>query len=160
MGADFSPCLYFPTLILSTALYLLDIFVDVLKKQDLPLSTSHQNYLCVTLFFFLMLLVLCLLFSWEAPTASHPPTPSWTMAPCPPSPLLEELQLAPLTSEEPTSPSLSLRETRNHPVLISRKLYSPAFVCFTSRLVFYSGSNVLNKAAWRGLFPWHGLSAR
>lgn len=70
------------------------------------------------------------------------------------------LQLAPLTSEEPTSPSLSLREARNHPVLISRKLYSPAFVCFTSRLVFYSGSNVLNKAAWSGLFPWHGLSAR
>lgn len=41
------------------------------------------------------------------------------------------------------------------------KLYSLTFVSasFTSALVFYSASIVLTKAAWRGLSPWHDLSA-
>lgn len=158
MGADFSPCLYFPTLILSTTLYLLDIFVDVLKKRDLPLSTSHQNYLCEHFFYAPCTVFVILLRSPHSFTSTYTQLDDGALPTVPFT--WRTLQLAPLTSEEPTSPSLSLRETRNHPVLISRKLYSPAFVCFTSRLVFYSGSNVLNKAAWRGLFPWHGLSAR
>lgn len=61
-------------------------------------------------------------------------------------------QLALFTSKELLSPwTLSSK----HLVLVNRKLYSLAFVSapFMTTLVFYSESNVLTKAAWRGLFP-------
>lgn len=96
------------TLTLSTTHHLL---THIWCKFPVPdLKTSHQIYVNIWVVvcdcFFDRTPCTCLLCFWKALTASCPPTPSWTVAPCPSSPSLFPLRgrtasWHPLIYEEP-----------------------------------------------------------
>lgn len=149
MLAFFTQCLYLHKSISNTTLHL--------QKQYLPHTSSHQNSI------FLCILVCVRLFLWSVTLHSvccglfhlHP-AERWHPAHLPlhSSPWGEELP-AGLSHLWGASVSLDPSpQDQQHLVLIRRKLYGLAFVStrFTSALVFYSESNVLTKAAWRGHF--------